>query len=731
MEQQHEQQASPALAAHVHCPACGTLLSNRSHRFCDQCGIDLRRGVAGPGRASASPSVSFPAKGGAKGESASGAWREERPLVEATPGELLAEAVKEARLLTAEVVDRLLLEHPEPRDFYHHLLDERELPEEELQLALHQAFLYPTIDLQVAEVDGVLAAQLGADLLHERLVLPLVGSGPSARLMLAMANPTDRETIREIEQAAQRPSSICLALPAQLLERIERHFTPRLVGVLPSGEAVESILNHHETSIGKAGHNRLIIPDSTVSGSHAIVLSRQRQFSIVDLGSSNGTYLNDQRLGRNGQILRHGDQIKLGRVVLAFRDPRAPLQHRTTRFPSNVVETPSSPSAAPLPFRADQGRTDSSQASIEGLAPSESLSPGEEPVERPSARTETARRRTSPWALWALGAVAIVAVAVFFYQQQAESSPVPETLERSGASTLSTGLDTSRGTELATLTPAGNWEKFGTGGRLSLVSAVAHRPGSGGVLLAGTSQIPGLFWIPLGASRTARAPLFDLPSKMAPLLPTLASPPQALAYGNGFYYELGAPRQGRQAGQALHRVTVSSNGLARRETTVEVSELVRSLAPPSSNGLSQPPVASLAWNPIREELLLVLSPLATTGETVLVPLRMVDPLGPFGGRNLTIGSPSFLPLDLHGETVRAMTYVASRRSFLLLTRGASTVHLWEWSGTVPSPPVRRIALDPQPEPLGILTLPLDNQDLIVLTGRRGSYLSLTSLTPTP
>jgi hypothetical protein len=218
---------------------------------------------------------------------------------------------------------------------------------------------------------------------------------------------------------------------------------------------------------------------------------------------------------------------------------------------------------------------------------------------------------------------------------------------------------------------------------------------------------------------------------MAPLLPTLVSPPQALAYGNGFYYELGTPRQGSQAGQALHRVAISSNGLARRETTVEVSELVRSLAPPSSNGLSQPPVASLAWNPIREELLLVLSPLATTGETLLVPLRMVDPLGPFGGKNLTIGSPSFLPLDLHGETVRSMTYVASRKSFLLLTRGATTVHLWEWAGTAPSPPVRRIALDAQPEPSGLLALPLDNQDLIVLTGRRGTYLSLTSQKQTP
>jgi hypothetical protein len=309
-------------------------------------------------------------------------------------------------------------------------------------------------------------------------------------------------------------------------------------------------------------------------------------------------------------------------------------------------------------------------------------------------------------------------VAIFFFKRQAtaERPTIPQPLERTGAEVL---------------TASGNWERFGKIGGLVSVSAVAHRPGSGGVLLAGTNQIPGLFWVPVVTSGSPRVSLFDLPAGMAPLVATSTSPTEALAYGNGFYYELSPPRRGAQGGQRLHRIAISSNGVARRESTVEVSELVRSLAPPSSGGMSQPPVATLAWNPIREELLLVLSPLATTGETLLVPLRMVDPLGPFGGRNLTIGSPSFLPLDLNGETVRAMTYVASRKSFLLVTRGQSTVQLWEWSGTSQSRPSPRMVLDPHPEPSGILALPRDNQELIVLTGRRGTYLTLTSQTSSP
>jgi hypothetical protein len=42
-----------------------------------------------------------------------------------------------------------------------------------------------------------------------------------------------------------------------------------------------------------------------------------------------------------------------------------------------------------------------------------------------------------------------------------------------------------------------------------------------------------------------------------------------------------------------------------------------------------------------------------------------------------------------------------------------------------------MVLDPHPEPSGILALPRDNQELIVLTGRRGTYLTLTSQTSSP
>ncbi len=60
-------------------------------------------------------------------------------------------------------------------------------------------------------------------------------------------------------------------------------------------------------------------PDAYVSRRHARVTCAEGRYWITDLGSSNGTYLNERRLeeGR-AAALRHGDRIRVGRIELAF-----------------------------------------------------------------------------------------------------------------------------------------------------------------------------------------------------------------------------------------------------------------------------------------------------------------------------------------------------------------------------------------------------------------------------
>jgi pSer/pThr/pTyr-binding forkhead associated (FHA) protein len=60
-----------------------------------------------------------------------------------------------------------------------------------------------------------------------------------------------------------------------------------------------------------------------VSRNHARIApgegANQRRFTIADLGSANGTFVNGERLEpRRPRLLRDGDRIRMGRIVLRF-----------------------------------------------------------------------------------------------------------------------------------------------------------------------------------------------------------------------------------------------------------------------------------------------------------------------------------------------------------------------------------------------------------------------------
>lgn len=72
-------------------------------------------------------------------------------------------------------------------------------------------------------------------------------------------------------------------------------------------------------SLGRAKDNNVVFSSNKVSRRHAIVHAQgASEFSIVDLGSSNGTHLNGRRV--IGPIaLQHGDVIQIGEQNLTFR----------------------------------------------------------------------------------------------------------------------------------------------------------------------------------------------------------------------------------------------------------------------------------------------------------------------------------------------------------------------------------------------------------------------------
>ncbi len=73
-----------------------------------------------------------------------------------------------------------------------------------------------------------------------------------------------------------------------------------------------------ELTVGRADKCDVMLDDAYVSQMHARIFSRGGTYMVEDLGSTNGTYLNRQRITSPAQLQR-GDRIKVGKTVFEMR----------------------------------------------------------------------------------------------------------------------------------------------------------------------------------------------------------------------------------------------------------------------------------------------------------------------------------------------------------------------------------------------------------------------------
>lgn len=86
----------------------------------------------------------------------------------------------------------------------------------------------------------------------------------------------------------------------------------------PTGR--EHPLTDETATIGRAVENDIVVTSKRVSREHARVRREGRRVTLEDLGSTNGTLLNDERVLAPVN-LHDGDRISIGDVVFTFHDP--------------------------------------------------------------------------------------------------------------------------------------------------------------------------------------------------------------------------------------------------------------------------------------------------------------------------------------------------------------------------------------------------------------------------
>src|SRR5262245_38789906 len=103
----------------------------------------------------------------------------------------------------------------------------------------------------------------------------------------------------------------------------------RPILIFNQGAPDEKVYPIRETpvTIGRSEDQPLCIPHKSLSRCHARIESRGGRFTVVDLQSKNGTFVNGKKV--HEQELRPGDTLTLGDLDLLFSIPKpgtSPIQ---------------------------------------------------------------------------------------------------------------------------------------------------------------------------------------------------------------------------------------------------------------------------------------------------------------------------------------------------------------------------------------------------------------------
>ncbi|MBI3427031.1 MAG: FHA domain-containing protein [Acidobacteria bacterium] len=176
----------------------------------------------------------------------------------------------------------------------------REYLQKELQASLYEYVVnhrYTTLDkLQV---------KLAFDVFTRKLTISATFPDEAAAVATKQALPGAGQVALPAAPANEQAKSCTLTLRA-----IDRQFFGTLHTQLHGNET--------RAGLGRSHDNPLCLNDSTVSSFHAaFTLTPNGTLWLTDLGSSNGTFVNDVRLGEGDKVIvRAGDKLRFGDIEI-------------------------------------------------------------------------------------------------------------------------------------------------------------------------------------------------------------------------------------------------------------------------------------------------------------------------------------------------------------------------------------------------------------------------------
>jgi predicted component of type VI protein secretion system len=146
-------------------------------------------------------------------------------------------------------------------------------------------------------------------------------------------------------------------------------------------------LAKNELYIGRDINNDIVINDSEISRKHARLILQAGGYVLEDLGSTNGSFVNGQRL-MGPHVLRPGEMVMFGEnVSLAFEagyDPDATMVAGAVQTSTLMSEPPPQPQVVIPPTQAE-----SPKPVYTGQVPAGPAEPYYEPIQEPQKSNRT------------------------------------------------------------------------------------------------------------------------------------------------------------------------------------------------------------------------------------------------------------------------------------------------------------------------------------------------------
>jgi signal transduction histidine kinase len=99
---------------------------------------------------------------------------------------------------------------------------------------------------------------------------------------------------------------------------------PRIIVIKGADEGKQFELADPQIGVGRDATNKIRLHDTEVSRRHAEFHRVQDDYSLLDIGSANGTFVNNQKI--TSAVLQAGDHIQIGQTTLVYSTGRAEAQ---------------------------------------------------------------------------------------------------------------------------------------------------------------------------------------------------------------------------------------------------------------------------------------------------------------------------------------------------------------------------------------------------------------------